>query len=217
MHICKLCLWDHPTLWDPYKIVTSFLAPLLQSLTLATAPWHFPGLSSCSFLAMSSCWSWILPHNLHLWALPSSPEEPWNPGLLLDLKRLVYGSTFYWTLGEKNWHLIHRNKTTSKDSNGYSCSQESPQSPQHQVLLLCTVPLKLLSPPAPRSRIPPFPPPRFSSTLPYFQIPTHFLCIAFSLFIVISFQSMSSDHHLPSLMQVTIVFSWPQTFVQETN
>lgn len=27
---------------------------------------------------------------------------------------------------EKNWHLIHRNKTTSKDSNGYSCSQESP-------------------------------------------------------------------------------------------
>ena len=37
----------------------------------------------------------------------------------------------------------------------------------------------------------------------------------FSYFFATSFQSMPSEHHLPSLMQVFKVFSWLKTFIQE--
>lgn len=166
--------------------------------------WHFPGLSSCSFLAMSSSGSWILPHSLlQLWGAPiltrGAMKPRSSPGLRLSgVWQYVLLNTW-----ENKWHLIHRNKTTSKYSNGFSCSQESPQLPQHHVLLIEHCPLQVLvstSTQIQDSSV------SSSSTLPNFQIPIHFLCIAISYFIVISFWSMSSEHHLLFLMQINKVF-----------
>lgn len=122
------------------------------SYHLSCKVWHSPqlsGLSSCSFLAMSSCWSWILPHSLlQLWGPPILTRGATKPRPSPGLKAFGVWQHILLNIWENKWHLIHRNKTTSKYSNGYSCSKESPQSPQHQVLLLGHCPLEVLVSPS---------------------------------------------------------------------
>lgn len=161
--------WDHLILWDLYKIVTSLLSPLLQSLTPLWLPrvWVFMVSFGHEFLLNPDPAS----HLLLLHVLPiltSLAMEPRSShGLPQSLLHILLN-----TWGGK-WHLIHRNKDSLKDSHRCSCFQVFPNHPSTKKGSLITFqsPEILLS-----SRIPPFPPLPPFSVVSYFQMPIPFPC-----------------------------------------